>query len=91
MFKKIHDRVIQISLYLIYEGEGSHSHPWEGPIKGKDNHVSPTPKVMLYFPHFNGSEDLISWLYRVDQFFKFHSILVVEWVSLESYHLKGDA
>ncbi|KAK1300149.1 hypothetical protein QJS10_CPB13g01198 [Acorus calamus] len=47
--------------------------------------------IKLDFPHFNGGEDTINWVCRVNQFFQFHQTPEEERVALASFHLEGDA
>ncbi|XP_043725863.1 uncharacterized protein LOC122672458 [Telopea speciosissima] len=50
------------------------------------------PKIVkLDFPRYNGGDDTITWIYRVEQFFAFHQTPEEERVALASFHLEGEA
>jgi len=47
--------------------------------------------VKLDFPRFNGEEDPISWVCKVEQFFKFQGTKEEDKAALASFHLEGEA
>lgn len=44
----------------------------------------------LDFPRFNSTEDMTSWVCRVEQLFQQHQTPKEERVALASFHLEGD-
>ena len=64
----------------------------DGSPGGASSAGSYVPKLAkLDFPRYDGSEDPITWICRVEQFFEYQDTPDDEKVKLASYHLDGDA
>ena len=46
--------------------------------------------MRLEFPHFS-RVDLVSWIYKSNQFFAYYNILEHQKVLMASYHMEGEA
>ena len=75
-----------------HDGGGSRRFNYRGPRDSTESYGAVIPRVTkLDFPRFNGSEDPMSWICRVEQFFEFQKIAEEEKVPLATYHLEGEA
>ena len=45
----------------------------------------------LEFPKYNGTDDPTTWICRVEQYFDFKQIEVVQKLPLATYHLNGES
>ena len=46
--------------------------------------------MKLEFPRFS-SEDLVSWVYKANQYFRYYNTPIGEKLMLASFHMKGEA
>ena len=65
------------------------------PTNGEIRHTNPSSlalswPVRLEFPKFSG-EDLASWVYKANQYFKFYNNPITEKLILASFHIEGEA